>query len=119
MDSATQVDRELVACWTEEKAACSRRLSYLRDYCPFQREEEEVGDEGSELETTTTRPKAEPGHAEVRPVKTKLPFHSPESEAEFVKAIRSRYLLKVKDDFLFRHAYERNRARAAEPDGRR
>lgn len=85
--SATQVDRDLVACWTERKEACSRRLRYLRDYCPFQREDEE-----SEL-GTTTRPEAEPAHAEVWPaVKTGLPFESPECEAEFVKAIRSRYL---------------------------
>jgi hypothetical protein len=96
-DSATQVDHDLVACWTERKAACSRRLSYLGDYCPFQREEEEAEDDESEPETTT-RPEAEPGHAEVRPVKTGLPFDSPESEAEFVKAIRSRYLRK--DDFF-------------------
>lgn len=102
MDSATQFDRDrdLVAGWTERKAACSRRLSYLRDYGPFQREEEEEEAEDyedeesdSEPETTTMRPEtAEPGHAEVRPVKTGLPFDSPESEAEFVKAIRSRYL---------------------------
>ena len=109
MDSATQVDRGLVACWTERKAACSRRLSYLRDYCPFQREEEEAEDEESEPETTTTRPEAEPGHAEVWSVKAGLPFDGPECEAEFVKAIRSRYLRK--DDFLLRHghAYQRSR----------
>jgi hypothetical protein len=110
MYSATQVDRDLVACWTERKAACSRRLSYLRDYCPFQREEEEAEDdedEESEPETTTRPEAAEPGHAEVRPVKAGLPLDSPESEAEFVKAIRSRYLRK--DDFLFRPAYERSR----------
>jgi hypothetical protein len=96
--SATPIDSELVARWTERKEASSRRLRYLRDYCPFQRgvDYEEV--EGCTSETTTLPAPAEPDHAEeVAP-----PPPSPESEAEFAKAIRSRYLLK--DDFISRLA---------------
>uniref|UniRef100_K4AL92 Uncharacterized protein n=1 Tax=Setaria italica TaxID=4555 RepID=K4AL92_SETIT len=90
--SATAIDPELVARWTERKEASSRRLRYLRDYCPFQREEGYEEDEESTPETTTLP--AEPDHAEEAPtrVKTGLPFDSPESEAEFAKAIRSRFL---------------------------
>ncbi|PVH32865.1 hypothetical protein PAHAL_9G509000 [Panicum hallii] len=115
--AATPVGHELVARWTERKEACSRRLSYLRDYCPFQSEEDEESapetattlpaepdqadnctfkreeDEESAPETATTLP-AEPDHAEALPrVKTGLAFDSPEAEAEFVKAIRARYHL--------------------------
>ncbi|CAN6210475.1 unnamed protein product [Urochloa humidicola] len=89
-------ERELLAArWTERKEASSRRARYLRDYCPFQREEE------SEPETTTT---PLPDHAEEAEatVKTGLALDSAESEAEFVTAIRSRYLLK--DGFVSRCA---------------
>ncbi|OEL12828.1 hypothetical protein BAE44_0026147 [Dichanthelium oligosanthes] len=103
-DSATPIDRELVTRWTERKETCSRRLRYLRDYCPFQREEDkDEEDEESAPETTATLP-PESDYAEeaLPPVKTGLPFDSPESEAEFVNAIYSRYLLK--DDSISRYA---------------
>ncbi|CAN6162249.1 unnamed protein product [Urochloa humidicola] len=92
--SDTTTDRELlVARWTERKQACARRSSYLRDYCPFQREEKEADEES--VPETTTPPPEEPDDAEEAEapprVKTGLAFDSPESEAEFVKAIRSRY----------------------------
>ncbi|KAG2552798.1 hypothetical protein PVAP13_9KG485200 [Panicum virgatum] len=66
--AATPVGSELVARWTERKEACSRRLSYLRDYCPFQREEEE---EESAPETATTLPAPEPDHADNCPFQRK------------------------------------------------
>jgi len=96
--AATAVGHELVARWTARKEACSRRLSYLRDHCPFQREEDDE-ESAPETATTSTLP-AEPDHTEeARPrVKIGLAFDSPEGEAEFVKAIRARYLLK--DHFI-------------------
>ncbi|KAF8718693.1 hypothetical protein HU200_024994 [Digitaria exilis] len=106
-DSTTPIDHddELVSRRKERMEACSRRLSYLRDYCPFQREGDEEEDDGTPETTTTT---AENDHAEeaLPRVETGLPFGCSESEAEFVKAIRSGYLLK--DDFVSRHAYERS-----------
>jgi hypothetical protein len=48
---------------------------------------------------------------EVRPVKTGLPFDSPAAEAEFVKAIVSRHLLK--DDFTNCNAFKRSCERFA------
>ncbi|CAN6320449.1 unnamed protein product [Urochloa humidicola] len=107
-DSATPIDNELVARWTERKEACSRRARYLRDYCPFRREEDE-DDEDEESAPEKTMMTLPAGHDHVEEaqqapprVKTGLAFDSTESEAEFVKAIRSRYLLK--DDFISRHA---------------
>ncbi|CAN6289827.1 unnamed protein product [Urochloa humidicola] len=58
-DSATPIDNELAALWTERKKASSRRSSYLREYCPFQREEEEEGDDDDE-ENEESREPAEP-----------------------------------------------------------
>ncbi|KAF8683740.1 hypothetical protein HU200_044672 [Digitaria exilis] len=108
-DSATPIDHddELVSRRKERMEACSRRLSYLRDYCPFQREGDEEEDDGTPETTTTTTAENDHAEAALPRVKTGLPFDCRESEAEFVNAIRSGYLLK--DDFVSRHAYERSR----------
>ncbi|CAL4930455.1 unnamed protein product [Urochloa decumbens] len=107
--SDTPIDRELVAVWTKRKEACSRRSSYLRDYCPFQREEEDDEETEESRETTTPLP-AETDRAETAPPLVK-------TEVEFVKVIRSSYLLK--DDFISRCAAEEEAAggRRRRPSG--
>ncbi|CAN6301322.1 unnamed protein product [Urochloa humidicola] len=81
-DSSKPIDNVLVALWTERKEACSRRARYLRDYCPFRREEDE--DEESAPEKMTTTLPAGHDHVEEAQapprVKTGLTLDSTESE---------------------------------------
>jgi hypothetical protein len=106
---ARVVDRDLVDQWLEAKENSLRRGRYLRDYCPFRRDDDE---ESARVPEETTLPPEEAGPVEeVRPVKTGLPFDSPAAETEFVKAIVSRHLLK--DDFTNRNAFKRSCERFA------